>query len=241
MRMLLMEMRKEKRNGVGAVLTSVGILGALYAFANFAVRGETLLNMPLKPMDVLLTQLYGMLMVLNMFGIIMAACMIYSMEFQGNAVKKMYLLPVNVSVMYLDKFLLLTAELFLAVCIQNLALACIGIRELPAGEFVWEVLLKFAGYSFLTSMPVLAFMLLVSSRSSNMWVSLGIGVAGFLSGMALAASESSLLFVSPFVVMLKPAVAMSAVPDGRVLWIAATETILFTGIGLGMTKYLRFE
>lgn len=241
MRMLLMEMRKEKRNGVGAVLTSVGILGALYAFANFAVRGETLLNMPLKPMDVLLTQLYGMLMVLNMFGIIVAACMIYSMEFQGNAVKKMYLLPVNVSVMYLDKFLLLTAELFLAVCIQNLALACIGIRELPAGEFVWEVLLKFAGYSFLTSMPVLAFMLLVSSRSSNMWVSLGIGVAGFLSGMALAASESSLLLVSPFVVMLKPAVAMSAVPDGRVLWIAATETILFTGIGLGMTKYLRFE
>lgn len=241
MRMLLMEMRKEKRTGVGAVLPSVGILGALYAFANFAVRGETLLNMPLKPMDVLLTQLYGMLMVLNMFGIIVAACMIYSMEFQGNAVKKMYLLPVNVSVMYLDKFLLLTAELFLAVCIQNLALACIGIRELPAGEFVWEVLLKFAGYSFLTSMPVLAFMLLVSSRSSNMWVSLGIGVAGFLSGMALAASESSLLLVSPFVVMLKPAVAMSAVPDGRVLWIAATETILFTGIGLGMTKYLRFE
>ena len=74
-----------------------------------------------------------------------------------------------------------------------------------------------------------------------MWVSLGIGVAGFLSGMALAASESSLLLFSPFVVMLKPAVAMSAVPDGRVLWTAAAETLLFTGIGLGMTKYLRFE
>ena len=241
MRMLLMELRKEKRTGVGAVLFSVGIWGALYAFANFAVRGETLLNMPLKPMDVLLTQLYGMLMVLNMFGIIVAACMIYSMEFQGNAVKKMYLLPVKVSAMYLDKFLILTVALFFAVCIQNLALAFIGIRELPAGEFVWEALLKFAGYSFLTSMPVLAFMLLVSSRSSNMWVSLGIGVAGFLSGMALAASESSLLLFSPFVVMLKPAVAMSAVPDGRVLWTAAAETLLFTGIGLGMTKYLRFE
>ena len=34
-------------------------------------------------MDVLLTQLYGMIMVLNMFGIVVAACMVYNMEFKG--------------------------------------------------------------------------------------------------------------------------------------------------------------
>ena len=29
-------------------------------------------------MDILLTQLYGMIMILNMFGIVVAACMIYN-------------------------------------------------------------------------------------------------------------------------------------------------------------------
>lgn len=61
---------------------AVGILGAAYALVNFIVRKDTLLNLPLAPMDVLLTQLYGMIMVLNMFGIIVAACMIYNMEFK---------------------------------------------------------------------------------------------------------------------------------------------------------------
>ena len=42
-------------------------------------------------------------------------------------------------------------------------------------------------------MPVLSFMLLISSRFENMWVPLGIGVAGFLSGMALANSGLTLL------------------------------------------------
>ena len=81
MNILAVELRKERRTGVIPVLLAVGILGAAYAFVNFIVRKETLLALPLPPMDVLLTQLYGMIMVLNMFGIIVAACMIYNMEF----------------------------------------------------------------------------------------------------------------------------------------------------------------
>ena len=96
MKTLLIELRKEKRTGVIPVLLAVGILGAAYAFVNFLVRKDTLLNLPLAPMDVLLTQLYGMIMVLNLFGIVVATCMIYNMEFKGSAVKKMYMLPVSV-------------------------------------------------------------------------------------------------------------------------------------------------
>ena len=40
-------------------------------------------------------------MVLNLFGIVVATCMIYNMEFKGRAVKKMYMLPVSVPAMYL--------------------------------------------------------------------------------------------------------------------------------------------
>ena len=130
---LAVELKKEKRTGVILLMPAVGILGAAYAFLNFMVRKETLLHLPLAPMDVLLTQLYGMIMILNMFGIIAAACIIYHIEFSGNAVKKMYLLPVSVSSVYFCKFLILTIMLFAAVGLQNLALAKIGLSDLPHG------------------------------------------------------------------------------------------------------------
>ena len=238
---LTIELRKEKRTGVIPVLLAVGILGAAYAFLNFIVRKETLLNLPLAPMDVLLTQLYGMITILNMFGIVVAACMVYNMEFKGSAVKKMYMLPISVSEMYFCKFLILSVMFLVAVALQNLALMRIGMTDLPHGAFEMGTLIKFAGYSFITSMPVLSFMVLISSRSPNMWVPLGVGVAGFLSGMALANSSLDLLLIHPFVIMLKPAVAMSAQPNISVIIAAFLETLLFLGIGLWMAKNMRYE
>lgn len=241
MNALWIELRKEKRTGVLSVLLAVGVLGAVYAFVNFLVRKDTLLNLPFSPMDVLLTQLYGMIVVLNLFGIVVASCMAYNMEFKGNAVKKMYMLPVSVPGMYLCKFLILTFMLMAATLLQNLALAKIGITDLPQGAFEMMAVIRFAAYSFLTSMPALSFMLLVSSRFENMWVPLGVGVAGFLSGMALANSDMGILMAHPFVVMLKPAVAMSAQPDGAVILVSLMETFLFLAAGLWMAKNLRYE
>ena len=241
MSMLAIELRKEKRTGVIPVLLAVGILGAGYVFLNFIVRKDMLLSLPLAPMDVLLTQLYGMIMILNMFGIVVAACMIYNMEFKGNAVKKMYMLPVNVPGMYLCKYLILSTLLFVAVALQNLALMRIGMTDLPQGAFEMGTLIKFAGYSFITSVPVLSFMVLISSRFENMWVPLGVGVAGFLSGMALADSSVSLLMIHPFVIMLKPVAAMSAQPDTAVVIAACMETSAFLGAGLWMAKTPRYE
>ncbi|MDE5932257.1 MAG: ABC transporter permease [Lachnospiraceae bacterium] len=241
MNTLIIELRKEKRTGVIPLLLLVGISGAAYAFVNFIVRKDTLLNLPLAPMDVLLTQLYGMIMVLNMFGIVVAACMVYNIEFKGCAIKKMYMLPVSVPEMYLCKFFLLTVLLLTAVALQNLALIKIGIGDLPQGTFEMDTLLKFAAYSFITSMPTLSFMVLISSRFENMWVPLGVGVAGFLSGMALANGNVRVLLVHPFVVMLKPAVAMSAQPDNEIVMISLAETFLFSGVGVWMAKHLRYE
>lgn len=241
MRELMIELRKEKRTGVIPVLPAVGILGAAYAFVNFLVRKDTLLNLPLAPMDVLLTQLYGMIMILNLFGIVVAACMVYNMEFKGGAIKKMYMLPMSVPGMYLCKFLILTVMLFVAVALENLALMQIGRNDLPQGTFEVGRLLRFMVYSFITSMPVLSFMVLISSRFENMWVSLGAGIAGFLSGMALASSAAAVLMVHPFIVMFKPAVAMSAQPDMPAVLFALAETLLFLGIGMWMAKNLCCE
>ena len=241
MRALVIELRKEKRTGIIPLLPAVGILGAAYAFVNFLVRKDTLLGLPLAPMDVLLTQLYGMIMILNLFGIVVASCMVYNMEFKGSAIKKMYMLPMSVPGMYLCKFLILTVMLFVAVALENLALMKIGQNCLPQGTFEMGTLLRFTAYSFLTSMPVLSFMVLISSRFENMWIPLGVGVAGFLSGMALAPSAAAVLMVHPFIVMFKPAVAMSAQPDMLVVIFAQIETLLFLGLGLWMAKNLRYE
>lgn len=241
MNMLLIELGKEKRTGVIPLLPLVGGLGAAYAYVNFLVRKDALLNLPLAPMDVLLTQLYGMIMVLNLFGIVVAACMAYHMEFQGNAIKKMYMLPVSVPGIYVCKFLILLFMFLAAVIIQNMTLARIGEANLPQGTFEMKALIRFALYSFITSMPVLSFMILVSSRFENMWVPLGIGVAGFLSGMALANSGTALLMLHPFVVMLKPAVAMNGKPDPLVVMISLAETLLFLAAGLWMSRKLRYE
>ncbi|MEG1462296.1 MAG: lantibiotic ABC transporter permease, partial [Anaerorhabdus sp.] len=117
----------------------------------------------------------------------------------------------------------------------------IGITDLPQGTFEISTLIKFAGYSFVTTMPVLSFMLFVSSRFENMWIPLGIGVAGFLSGMALANSDIALFMIHPFIVMLKPAIAMSAQPNSTVSLIALIETALFFFAGLWTTKNIRYE
>ena len=95
MRTFVIELKKEKRTGIIPFLLAVGILGAAYAFAFFLVRKDSLLNLPLAPMDVLLTQLYGVIMVLNMFGIIVSACMIYNMEFKGSIYIFLTALPLN--------------------------------------------------------------------------------------------------------------------------------------------------
>lgn len=241
MRMLIMELRKEKRTGIVPLMLTVGILGTLYAFVFFSVRKDTLLHLPLAPMDILLTQVYGMIMIFNMFGIIVAASIIYNMEFKGSGIKKMYVLPTSVSALFLRKFLILTVLLWGAVCFQNMALGVIGIKDLPQGTFDMGILVSFAGYSFLTSMPVLSFMVLVSSRYENMWVPLGIGVTGFLSGMALVSTDMTVFLVHPFVIMLKPAVAMSAYPDKKIIIFSLAETIICLCMGLVFAKTKQYE
>ena len=131
--------------------------------------------------------------------------------------------------------------LLVVVIIQNVALIQIGMNDLPQGSFNMQTLIWFALYSFVTSMPVLSFMLLISSRFENMWYSLGIGVAGFLSGMALANADIPLLMLHPFVIMLKPAVSMIAQPDGLVALISLIEIFAYLGTGLWMAKNLRYE
>lgn len=227
MKILRLELTKCKRTGILLLMIIVGILGFLYIHINFQVRKDTLLNLPLEPTDILLTQIYGMIMVLNMFGIIVVTCMIYHLEFKTSAIKIMYLLPIQIQTVHLYKFLIISTTFLFALCIQNLAFFQIGVNDLPPGSFNTIKAVTFAGYTYITSLPVLSFMLFVSSRFEQIWVTLGIGVAGFLTGMSFATSDANHFVLHPFVIMLSPAIAMSAEPDAVVIIISLSETILF--------------
>lgn len=241
MKNLLIECKKEKRTGIIEILWIVGLLGAGYAWLNFILRKETLLNLPLDPMDVLLTQLYGMLVLLNTFGIICSAAMSYALEFKGHAIKKMYLLPIDLSKIFWTKFLLLAFSLTIAVGVEYIALALIGSTFLPAGTFDLVQLMRFALYSLITSLPVLSFMLLISSQFENLWITLGIGVLGFLSGMTFSTMNFSFFRFFPFVLMLDPALHKEALIEPSLFWISLIETGLFLGIGLVLSRIRKYE
>lgn len=200
------EIKKYKRSGILGIFPVIGIIGGLYAFANFIIRKETLLHLPLSPMAILLTQLYGMIMVLNLFGIIVATTLVYHIEFRNYAIKKMYMLPYKSSHIFSIKYFILSILLCLCIILQNTALCIIGKLFLPAGTFELDTLIKYAIYIYVTSLPVFSFMLLISSCCKNIWYTLGVGVVGFFSGMTMALSDIPLFLVNPFVLIMMPAI-----------------------------------
>lgn len=230
------EVKKTKRTGILLLLPVVGIAGGIYALFYVAIRREALLNLPMAPTDALLTQLYGMMMLLNLLAVVTAACLLYNIEYTGQAIRKMYMLPVKITTMYLCKFLILALLLLVALGIQMVAMGVIGVTALPEGTFETERLIGFALYAFLTALPVLSFMLMSAAHFRNLWTALGTGVVGFLSGMALATLQTAAVNSHPFVVMMKPAVTMQARPDLGVITFSLTETMLFLLMGLWLVK-----
>ncbi|MCC8078716.1 MAG: ABC transporter permease [Oscillospiraceae bacterium] len=232
MKTLSFELRKQRRSGVLPLMLAVGVLGAVCELVCFAVRGDTLLALPLPPTDMLLTQLGGMTALLNMLGLTAAVCAVYAIEFSGGAARKMYTLPVSAPAVFFCKFVILAALFLAAVCLQYAALAALGAHYLPRGELDARALAVFAAYSFLASLPVLSLMLFAASRLENMWMTLGVGVAGFLSGMALTASGGAAALLHPFALMLHLAAALVAEAEAGVVAAAEAETLVFLFAGL---------
>lgn len=228
---LAIEWHKQKRSGTFESLVVAGVAGSAYALANFIWRKESLLALPLDVMDILLTQLYGMIALLNLFGIIIACILVYHIEFQNRGFEKMRALSFSLGQMFWCKFLILCLGLLVAITLESLTLLGIGLYYFSK-DFIFSTWLWFSLYCFLTSVPVLAFMLWMASLFESLWISLSIGVIGFLSGMALGTISSPLFLLDPFVVFLKPALEMKAQPSLTVAFIASLETSLFVLLGL---------
>lgn len=230
--MVSLEWSKEKRTGAFACLVAAGVLGGLYALANFAWRKDSLLGLSMGYMDILLTQMYGMMALFNAFGIIVSSCLVYHLEFQEHGLDKMRALSLSMGQVYCSKFFLLTLALFCAIALESLALLWIGLFDLPAGSFELGRWFSFSLYTFWIALPTLAFMVWMASLFETLWLPLGIGVAGFFGAMALASSQNALWLFNPFLVLLKPAMEMQGQVSWNLCLVALLETILFFVLGL---------
>jgi hypothetical protein len=241
MKALSIELIKCKRSGVATIMTIAGLFGALYIFAFFFVRNEMLMALPIPPMDILLTQAYGLIAVINMLSIIVAACLIYRTEYAQRAIQKMYALPIKAVGIYGCKACILVVSLIAVFVLQYSMLGIVGNMYLPEYAFRFLTFLKYSIYTFLTTLPVVLSMLIIASQSANMWIVLGVGVIGFFSGMAMSLSDSIWLLINPFALILAPALSDSAILDNDVLIIAIVKIIIYFLVGIKLTDIVRHE
>ncbi|QTM98468.1 ABC transporter permease subunit [Sediminibacillus dalangtanensis] len=240
MKSLVIELKKQRRAGVIEVLILGGIAGSVYSVMNWFVRKEFFLTAD-NPMSTLLTQLYGVIILMNIFAIIVSANNIYHMEFQYKGINKIRTLPIKISAIFTSKLIILIFTLFLAYTMEYITLAILGNHFIPTGSFDLSTLFKFAVYSFLIAVPSLTFMLIISMLFTNMWVTIGIGVVGFFSGMSMVNGDSIVSLANPFVLILKPAVSLSSDVDVSILLISVVESFVFVIVGSMIANKKMYE
>lgn len=190
--LLKTEWIKLKRTGITTAMLSLGLLAAAFSIINFKIRGSYFLSMSLPPMEVLIGQTYPVIAFLNLFAAIIGGCIIYHIEYQNNAVKKIMTLPVNASHLYVVKLgVMLILFLFISI-IELAALIYIGNNFLARNTFSIMLLLKFSVFVYLLSVPVIAAMMLISALCKNLWIALGVGVTGLISGMSVATAANKI-------------------------------------------------
>lgn len=240
MKNIEIEFKKLKRTGIIPLMLVIGFISSFYALSYFYLRKESLLSFHMNPTDVLLNQLYGMTMILNLFAIIVSTTLIYKIELDGAAMKKMYLLPISIGKIYLSKFIILSLLLAFGIAVEFSAFILIGAVNFGQ-VFDISKMLIFSLYAYITSMAVLSFMIFIGLFCKNIWTILGIGVLGFLSAMAFGPSQVTFLIINPFILMMKPILDMSANIDLTIFLLSLIEILGFLLTGLIAIKKFNYE
>lgn len=196
-----LECKKVKRTGFLPAFFGGGILAAAVPVINMTVRSEMYLNLPQKPIQILLDANWQMMTMLNVLLVVTGACLLYHTEYADNAMQKMKSLPIRESSIFLGKAVLtIFMSLFVLVIEAGAVTFCTyNWFEMENGFF--SELCKYFGYSFLLMLPCIILSLLISESCKNMWVSLGIGVVLVFTATMLPTTNFALSlfpFAMPF-------------------------------------------
>lgn len=196
-----LECKKVKRTGFLPDFFGGGILAAAVPVINMTFRSEMYLNLPQKPIQILLDANWQMMTMLNVLLVVTGACLLYHTEYADNAMQKMKSLPIRKSSIFLGKAVLtIFMSLFVLVIEAGAVTFCTyNWFEMENGFF--SELCKYFGYSFLLMLPCIILSLLISESCKNMWVSLGIGVVLVFTATMLPTTNFALSlfpFAMPF-------------------------------------------
>lgn len=223
--MFALELKKIKRTYMILTMILLSIFGGLFVILNFYFRSKTILSNNAAPMENLILQNWSMVSMLNVMAIITGACILYNIEYSNNAMLKLSSLPIKTNCIFAAKMMLI---IFIYVCmmaIETAAFIYCGITYLPKGEFALLKLMRFWAYAFVLALPVCTLMLFVSSLCKNMWITVGIGMIGIMSGV-LTAQGSSVFNILPFSILNEPIIVHKISPNLNISMAAIGETIL---------------
>jgi hypothetical protein len=175
---LALEYKKLKRTALLPALLLGGILSSSLPVINLLARADSFVNLPNKPLEILVSANWLMMAVLNSFLVVLAACILYSIEFSNNAIQRMDTLPIQPGSLFISKFILLTLAFIAVFIIEGTTLYFCAWKWFSITNGFFLELLKLMAYCLLLSLPMLSFMTAISSFCKNMWITLGIGVIG---------------------------------------------------------------
>lgn len=237
--MFMLELKKLKRTFAAEMMILFGIFGDLLIILNFTLRHKTLLSNNASPMKNLILQNWGIISTLNIMALIAGACILYNIEYSDNAMLKISALPIRMDNLFLAKTFVMILNYIIIIILESAAFAYCGMKYLPKNTFVLKELILFMMYAFLLSLPVLVFMLFVSSLCKNMWISAGIGMIGVMSTVIAAGLEKSVLNLLPFSIINQPVFYHAIKPDLKLSLFASGETFLFLIVQMIVSKIRR--
>lgn len=231
---LPLELKKLKHTGCLPAILLSALLAAAFPLANMIVRPEVFTGLPDDPLSILADANWQMIAMLNILLTICLSCIFYHTEFADRGIQKLETLPLKGAFPFLGKCLILAFSDLFVIVLECIALCACVLHWFPA--YIWNTsafftLLKFAGFQWMMMLPTSIFMLFIASLSTNMWISLGIGI--ILTFTVYVFPQENLVlslfpFCTPYHLLQEAAAA-----DQTILYpvVCAAESILFTLCG----------
>lgn len=172
----IIECKKIKRTGFISACICGGIFAAAVPVINMAVRHKTYTASYGSPVNILFNANWQVMAMLNILLVVICACIIYNSEYSGNAIQKMYMLPVHESHMFLGKSVLMLLMCIVILIIESAGIMfCVDYWFASSTRALCLVLKSFA-YEMVLIIPAALTALFIASAFKNMWITLGAGV-----------------------------------------------------------------
>ena len=91
---MILEIKKLARTGFVPCLLCAALLAAAFPAVNMTARSENYLGLPGSPLAILLDANWQLMAMVNLFAALLAACILYHIEYSGKAMQKMDTLPI---------------------------------------------------------------------------------------------------------------------------------------------------